>query len=148
MPLPYRPRTAVLCMLLSAMAGTIAGCNAAIDSGKAPTTPVAPVSIPAVPAALDGPKLAARDVKITSCKLADFGQVNVSLTVINHATTAASYTVSGELVDGKGVRQGEFAALTVSPLLPGRTAKLTANGWIDRDQANTVKCHLTSAQRF
>lgn len=147
--LPYRPGTAVIALAFAAMLGTIAGCNSAINDGANPatTTTSRPASIEPVPAELDGPKLAARDVKVNTCKIGAYGVVTVSMTIINHGAKAASYTVSGEILDPAGVRQGEFAALTVNPLSVGKTAKLTATGFVD-DHIEAARCRLTKAQRF
>ncbi|MFF0223211.1 hypothetical protein [Streptomyces sp. NPDC004629] len=86
------------------------------------------------------------DVTIDSCAVDAATKIpKAELTVTNHGSDTATYTVQLEFVDGGGTRMAEGAAI-VNSLAANQQAKATADG--TAQVTSDVTCKLAKVQRL
>lgn len=144
-----------------AMFAVMAACTAAEHGTGADTAPVistiSPTDTPTaakptregVPVDLSEPKVIARDIKLTSCKLGQFDTVRTTLTLVNKAAKPQSFIVHGEVVDKSGGRIGQWTASTTH-LAPDQQVRMSGIGNVEFEGRfeKPIKCRVVQLSRF
>lgn len=125
-------RPLVLAVLASVALGA-AACEAPKEADLASVTASADAS-------------AAKDVTLGACKRGEFNVLDVAATVKNSTKARATYTITVEALDAKGVRLAE-ASGAANAVAPGGTAAVKLVGSLDG--AGVVKsCKVAQVTRF
>ncbi|MFE9425954.1 hypothetical protein ACFYNO_23675 [Kitasatospora sp. NPDC006697] len=155
--MPTRTRTMSLAAVLATAAlAAVTACssNAGSSAGPGPAggNGSTPAAVPSSAAAAAGaPKATVAqggsdDVTIDSCAIDATTKIpQAELTVTNHGSDLATYTIQIDFVDGGGTWLAEGAAIAHS-LAAGQRAKETAGG--TAQVASDVTCKLADVKRL
>ncbi|MGW3951918.1 hypothetical protein ACWEKM_13465 [Streptomyces sp. NPDC004752] len=135
---------------LSAVTACSSSDGRAVTGGDNSTPTAIPPSVTAATAAptatVGKDASTSADVTIDSCTVDAVTKIpKAELTVTNHGSDTATYTIRLEFVDGGGTRVAEGAAISNS-LAANQQAKETANG--TAQVTSDITCKLAKVQRL